>query len=182
MKYLIGILLLVCFSAAAQEKLVKTDVTDNISMSLPEGFMVMTDDDMASKFITHKKPMTAYTTYERDIEFSVNKSNTKWTVEDMHIMQSFYKSSISQLYDEVNFIREGIYEINGRKFVYFEFASKVAGDKNSISKKSAVSKYSYIQYTIIDKKTILFNFSCPFWSKDNWKNTVTEMMQTVKIK
>lgn len=182
MKHLVWIILLVSFSALAQEKLVKTNITDNISMSLPEGFMAMTDDDMAEKYITHKKPMTAYTTYERDIEFSVNKSNTKWTVEDMHIMQSFYKSSISQLYDEVNFIKEGIYEVNGRKFVYFEFASKVAGDKNSISKKSAVSKYSYIQYTIINKKTILFNFSCPFWSKDKWQNTVGEMMQTIKIK
>ena len=182
MKYLIGILLLVSISAKSQNKLIKTDITDNIRMSLPVGFMVMTDDDMASKYITHRKPMTAYTTYERDIEFSVNKSNTKWTVADMPIMQSFYKASILQLYDEVNFIKAGIYEINGKKFVYFEFTSKVAGDKASVSNKSAVSKYSYIQYTILDNQTILFNFSCPFWAKDKWQKTVNEMMQTVKIK
>lgn len=174
-------ILITAFSVKAQPELVKTKIGEEITISLPEEFIPMTDEDFALKFISPKKPIAVYTNHQRVIEFSINESNTAWEEKDLELMQSFYRSSILSLYDQVKFLQENIQEINKKRYVIFEFSSRVKGDKESLANQRDVKKYTYIQYTINDGKTVLLNFSCPLRDQQYWRPVVQEVMSSVRL-
>ena len=184
MKLLITVctILVAVLSVKAQPAMVKTKIGEEITISLPEDFVPMTDEDFASRFISPKKPIAVYTNHQRVVEFSINESNTTWEEKDLELMKSFYRSSILSLYDQVKFLQEEIQDINKKKYVVFEFSSRVKGNKESLANQRDVKKYTYIQYTIKNGKTILLNFSCPLRDQQYWQPVVKQVMGSVRLK
>ncbi|MDN5201671.1 hypothetical protein QQ008_09870 [Fulvivirgaceae bacterium BMA10] len=181
MKTIFSILILfVTWSSYAQSAKVK--INDDITVLLPNEFRPMSDEELVTKFFSARKPIAAYTNYDRTVDFSVNETVTSWQNEDLPLMKSFYKSNIHNLYNEVQFLNEGIEEINERDFAFFEFISVVKDDESSFNKKGNILKYTYIQYTLKDGKTVLFHFSCPERDKEDWKPVASGIMKSVKIK
>ncbi|MDN5216243.1 hypothetical protein QQ020_29515 [Fulvivirgaceae bacterium BMA12] len=179
---IILILIIPILSAKAQPALVKTKIGEEITISMPEELVPMTEEDFASKFISPKKPIAVYTNGQRVVEFSINESNTTWEEKDLALMKSFYKSSILSLYDQVKFLQEKILEINKKRFVIFEFSSQVKGNKASLVDQRDIKKYTYIQYTIKNGKTVLLNFNCPLRDQQYWQPVVHQMMGSIRIK
>ena len=174
--------LLAALSSNAQPAMVKTKIGEEMTLSLPEDLIPMTDEDFSMKFISPKKPIAAYTNHQRVVEFSINASNTSWQENDLELMKSFYKSSILSLYDQVKFIKEDIQDINKKKFIVFEFTSHVKGDNSSLANQRGVKKYTYIQYAIKNSKTILLNFSCPARDQSYWQPVIRKTMGSVRLK
>jgi hypothetical protein len=150
-------------------------------MMLPRDFKPMTDDQIAERYFTYRKPVAMYTNPEGDVDFGLNVTATQWKAEDLDILQRFYKSSINKMYTEVKFEREGIEQINGKKFIVFEFSAVVRPDKNEAMQLKARSSYTHIQYTVHNEKVYVFNFTSPYLQRAKWKNTAAEMMKTIKI-
>lgn len=183
-----SILMLIIISVIATEAiaqpvdLTRTRITDDISLDLPKSFSPLTEQEINEKFISYRKPLALYGDQARLVDLGVNVSMTSWGSEDLNLMKQFFKSSIMNLYDTVSMIKENVQEINGHQFAIFEFVSSVSGDDNSIVNDRAVSKYSYLQYALINGKTLLFNFSCPAQLRQKWAPIAEQMMQSVKIK
>jgi hypothetical protein len=86
------------------------------------------------------------------------------------------------MYTNINFIQDTISTINKRDFVVFEFVSELKDDEsNSLQRGSIVKQYSYMQYTVIDSRVHVFNFTCPSQIRPKWQSTAHEIMQTIKI-
>jgi len=177
------ILFIVFFGFAPFQKIkyVKTKVNESITMSLPEEFTLMQEAELNRKYVSSKPPVAVYTDFSKTVDLGINVAYSRWNQEDLEIMKSFYKSNIMGLYDEVQFINENVQEINGRKFVVFEFLSKVNDTEGTTINNSSISKYIRIQYTIVKSKTVLFNFSCPAIMKDKWAPVAQEILESVKI-
>jgi hypothetical protein len=176
-------LIVLFFAASAFQnmKLVKTKVNDSITLSLPEEFTLMTEEELNRKYVSAKAPVAVYTDFSKTVDLGVNIAYSRWNAEDLEIMMSFYKSNIMGLYDEVQFITETVQEINGRDFVVFEFLSKVNDTEGTTIDNSSISRFVRIQYTIARSKTVLFNFSCPERMKDKWAPIANEILESVKI-
>jgi len=164
------------------EKLIKTEVVSGITMLVPADFRPMTDDEMASKYFTTKKPMVLYTNMEVTVDLGINKAITTWKAEDLEIMMSFQKSNIYNLYDDINMLSEGLKEVNGRQYAYFEFVSLVRANQNSMVKKSGVGKYTFIQYLILGENSLVFNFTCPARLREKWQPSARQIMDSIVIK
>lgn len=162
-------------------KYVKTKVNDDITLLLPQDFLLMTEADINSKYVSSKPPVAAYTDFTRNVDFGINVAYSRWNPGDLEIMRSFYKSNIMGLYDEVQFIKDEVEEINGREFAVFEFISSVRDDDESSISQNPISKYIRIQYTIVKSKTVLFNFTCPARQKDKWAPVAKEILESVKL-
>ena len=54
-----------CLAFQDVPKLKKTKLTDRISVSLPEDFHAMTDDEIAAKYFVTRKPATSYASPDR---------------------------------------------------------------------------------------------------------------------
>ncbi|MFW5700530.1 MAG: hypothetical protein ACOCWM_02475 [Cyclobacteriaceae bacterium] len=168
--------------SAQSIELKRTKISDDISLQLPVSFTPLTEQEINEKMISSRKPLALYGDQARVVDFGVNVSMTSWSNEDLTLMKQFFKSSIMNLYDTVNMITEEMQEINGEHFAVFEFISSVTGDDNSVVNTSNISKYTYLQYALINGKTILFNFSCPARLQDKWAFVAEQIMQSVKIK
>ena len=176
------ILMAIACLAADRPKLVKTKVNDGITVSIPQGWRPMDDMDFTQRYPSVRAPLAAYTDADRMVDFSINISATQWPDADLPLAQQFFKASLMNTFDRVQMIDEGIQEINKKRFVFFEFESRVNGNKQQEGLKDPVLRYTYIQYLIEPKRTLVFSFNCPKRLKEDWQETARLMMKNVKVK
>jgi len=175
-------LFIVTIFAFSPSKLVKTKVADGITISLPTELQPMTPDDIVLRYPSVRAPLAAYTDLNRTLDFSINVSATQWPDANLDMARKFFRSSITNLYDRVDFLQEGIQTIHKKKFIFFEFESRINGNKMSLGEQQAVFRYTYIQYLIEPNRTLVISFNCPKGMREDWQETVHAMMSSVKIK
>lgn len=182
---LIGLLLFVIFVGIAtvgKPKLVKIKVNENITVFIPKAWRPMDGMDFTQRYPSVRAPLAAFTNEERVVDFSVNVSATQWPDADLEISQRFFKASIMNMFDRVEMIGEGIKEVKKKKYIFFEFESRVNGNRQQLEHQNPVLKYTYIQYLVEPSRTLVFSFNCPSRIKDAWQETAREMMNAVKVK
>jgi hypothetical protein len=174
-------LLIMLGLAPASSKLVKTKITNDITVGLPPEMHPMTPEDIAQRFPSVRAPLGAFTTEDRRTDFSVSVSATQWPDENLEMSKSFFKAGIINLYDKVDFVNEGIVENNKRKFIVFEFESRTNGEKRQLGSADAVLKYTQIRYLIQSRRTLVFAFNCPKELRSTWEKTASDMMSSIKV-
>ncbi len=181
--FFLSTLVLLTSFTTIQEKFVKVAIGKNITVKVPESFHPMTESEIASEYISTRKPVAVFTSADRQADFGVNVSITQWGAADLAIMKDFFKASILELHTETQFLNESIETINGKDFAVFEFISIVKDeDVSSIGAKSPIRKYNYLQYTVFEKKTYVYNFNCPANQQEQWRDTAHEIMESVTMK
>lgn len=182
MRRIIVFSFLVLLSSFQSTKFNKIKINKQISILVPTDFVPVPEDQMATKFISYRAPLAAYTNMTAEIEFGINIATSFWRDSDIELMRSFYKTNIVNLYDNVNFLRDEIRTINRRKFVVFEYISTVNPEHRTVLNDPPVIKYTYIEYAIIRGQVYLIDFSSPSDQKDLWRPIVQKVMESVKIK
>ena len=165
-----------------QPKLVKTKVTDQITVLIPKDWKPMDGFDFTERYPSVRAPLAAYTNEARNVDFSVNISATRWPDSNLEIAQKFFKSSLTNMFDRVEMLGEGIRLINGKKFIFFEFESRVNGNKNQEGSSDPVLKYTYLQYLIEPHRTLVFSFNCGRRDRPAWESLAEVMMKSIKVK
>lgn len=176
------LLLLTSLTGFAQVKFDKTKVGEHITVSLPETFFPMSNSDLAQRYPSVRQPIGAFTNMERLVDFSIKQSATQWRESDIEMAKGFFKASLVNLYDRTKMLDEGIKEVNGHQFIYFELETRIEGDRYSLDKKDPVRSYIYVQYLIINGKTLVFAFNSPVQMKDEWQPIAKEIMNSIKVK
>jgi hypothetical protein len=174
-------LVLLCV-AADKPKLTRVKVNDDLSVLVPKDWTAMDDLDITQRYPSVRAPLLAYTNYERVADFSINVSATQWPDDDVELAQQFFKSGVMNMFDRVEMIDEGIRNISGKKFIFFEFDSRVNGNRQKEELKDPILRYNHIQYLIQPGKALVFSFSCPRRMQEEWQTTAREMMQGIKVK
>lgn len=167
------------FSIFQSGDLTKAEVTEEISMLVPSNFRLMTDDEIASRYFSTKRPIAIYTDPSVIIDLGINRSATEWSAKDLEIMVSFQKSNIYNFYDEIEMLNQGTKVVNDRKAAFFEFVSTVKPEGQSLRAQSPVKKYTYIQYMIVGEISWVFNFSCPVQLQQKWQPQIPEIMSSI---
>jgi len=178
--WLLALVILVSFNAPP--RLVRTKVAEDISVLIPKNFRPMDDLDFSQRYPSVRKPLGAYTNEAREVDFSVNISATQWPDGDLEIAQQFFKAGVKNMFDGVDMIEEGIHEVNKKRFIYFEFESRVKGEKMSMELRDPVLNYTYIQYLVEPGRTLVFSFTCPRRIREDWQSTARKVMKSIKIK
>ncbi len=163
-------------------RLVKTKIADGIVVLLPRDFRPMDDLDFSQRYPSVRKPIAAYTNEAREVDFSVNISATQWADTDVEIAKQFFKAGVLNMFDGVDMIGEGIQTLHGKQFIYFEFESRVKGDRLKQELRDPVLNYTYIQYQIETGRTRVFSFNCPRRMREEWQSTARKMMKSIKMK
>ena len=179
MKKLVFGLLIISLLAFTGEKLMKVKLNDEVTIYVPKSFSPMTKEDMELRYQSYRLPLALYSDPSRLIDFGVNRSYSRWQESDLEMMAEFYKASIAELYDKVTILSEGIKEVNGHRFVFFEFTSIVYPENEY---QDSVKKYTYIMYSLTNGTTYVFDFSCPRSMQDEWRPTAQQMMEAIKLK
>jgi len=168
--------------AFSPSKLIKTKIGEGIVISLPPELQPMAEDDIILRYPSVRAPLAAYTDLNRTLDFSINISATQWPDANLEMASKFFKSSITNLFDRVDMIDEGIHTIHKKKYIYFEFESRVNGNKMTLGEQSPVFRYTYIQYLVEPGRTLVISFNCPKALREDWQENVRAMMKSVKVK
>ncbi|HOO10428.1 MAG TPA: hypothetical protein PKW06_10865 [Cyclobacteriaceae bacterium] len=163
-------------------KLVKTKITQDISVSIPRELMAMTPEDIALRHPSVRKPIAAFSNADRVVDFSIKTSATHWPDADLELSQKFFKAGLYNLYDRVDMTDEGIRDIHKKKYIFFEFDSRINGDKRAIGEEGPILDYTYIMYLVEKGRTLVITFSCPEQLKGEWQETAHAMMNSLRIK
>lgn len=165
-----------------QPKLVKTKVADGLTVYVPMGWRPMDGLDFTERYPSVRAPLAAFTNEERVTDFSVNISATRWPDMNYTMAQRFFKSGITNMFNKVDFISEGIQTVHGKKFIYFEFESRVNGKPDEEALRSPISKYTFIQYYLEPSRTLVFSFNAPKRDREYWQPTAHAVMKSIKVK
>ena len=184
MKFLLYFSLVLFFLtgfSAPGPKLKQTKITETVSVLLPSDFSVMPDDAIAAKYPAPRKPLGAFTSPNGQVDFIVSERPSTFKKEDLTMLKEFYRSSITNKYSKVTFIQEAVKQVNKQDFISFEFTSAVIDEERSTNKLAPIRKYTYIQYTIVNDKLLIFTFNAPIDLQQLWQPTVRKMMQSIKL-
>lgn len=189
-------LMLLSFASGAQSssiKLKKVKVTEDITLALPQGFELMSDNMYARKYGAYRQPIAMYTDAQGNVDFGINETvnrsllggaTTNWSEEDFEMIKGLYKASIAGMHSDVKFIQDKVQTINKRKYIVLEFVGSIKDEEKTFSLNGNQSRkqYSYIQYAIDEGKILVFNFTCPQLLMGEWQGVARDIMQTINIK
>lgn len=162
-------------------KLKKTKLTDSITISLPEDFHPMTDDEIAAKYFVSRKPTASFSSADRVADFSFNQTLTPGRQQDLAMLKDFFKSSIRSNFTKVEFIQESVIAINERDFAVLEYTAELRDDDPNSANKGVTRQYSYILYTTVRNKIQVLAFNCPAQIKERWQPIAKAIMNTIKV-
>lgn len=180
--YSLLLVVALCLLTGATPKLVKTKVTDDITVSIPADFFPMTPEDISQRMPSVRAPLGAYTNQDRVVDFSVNISATQWPDANKEVAAKFFKASLYNLYDKVDIINEGMHEVHHKEYIFFEFESRTNAARRVEGATEPSLKYTYIQYLVEHNRTLVFTFSCPRPLREDWQEVAHAMMAKVKVK
>jgi hypothetical protein len=181
MSKILSLFLLLTFFAADNPKLVRVKFSKSISASVPSDFTLMTDDELADKYPSTRKPVAMFISPDKQVDFGMNNASQKFPGSDLHVLKDFYKANLYTLFNNVKILNEGVRKVNGQDFIYFEFTSEVKPDEKAVTPQSPIKKYSFIQYTLFNDYLMVFNFSCPQSLQSQWQGTAGKIMSSIKI-
>ncbi|MDQ2657008.1 MAG: hypothetical protein M3Y60_06270 [Bacteroidota bacterium] len=170
------------FLSMDQPRLMKVKVSEDITIVVPKDWRPMDGLDFSERYPSVRAPLAAYTNVDRTVDFSVNISATRWPDANLEIASQFFKSSLTNMFDRVTMIDEGIREVNGKSFVFFEFESRINGNKNQLGNAEPVLKYTIIQYLVEPGRTLVFSFNCSRRDRQTWEGTAKAMMKGIRLK
>lgn len=176
-----AITLLVMLTAFTPSKWVKNRLPEGVTVSVPDSMMPMTPEDIVQRFPSVRAPIGAFTNADRVTDFSINLSATTWPDGNVDLASKFFKASLQNLYDRLDMISEGTQMINKKKYIYFEFESRTSGDPRKQGQQNPILKYTYIQYLLLNDKTLVFTFACPKDQKDQWQPIAHEIMKRIQV-
>lgn len=182
-------------------RLKSVKLSSEVSVSLPTDFKVMPDEVIAAKYPAPRKPLGAFSSPNGQVDFIVSERPSTFKADDLAMLQQFYRSTITNTYSEVKFIREEVKEINGRKFIIFEFTSLLRDEERRVSRMAPIRKYTLVQYTIArntlqkpakapmrdkdkatrEDKLMVFTFNAPIDLQPAWQETARKIMQSIKL-
>lgn len=176
------VFILLFWTPEESHKLVKTKISKEISVSLPTELMAMTQDDIALRHPSVRKPIAAYSDIDRMIDFSIKVSATQWPDGNLDMSKQFFKAGIYNLYSRVEMIEEGVMDIHKKTYIFFEFDSRIDGDQRSLGDQDSILKYNYVLYLVEKGRTLVITFSCSNHFKEDWQDTAHEIIQSLRIK
>ncbi|MDX2188927.1 MAG: hypothetical protein SFY32_03615 [Bacteroidota bacterium] len=160
----------------------KTEPIKGIMLSLPPSFVTMTDDEIASKFPTYKKPLAMFVSQDKTADFGINVAVNRWQNKNLIVLRDMYKSTISSIFSEIDYKIEGdIVKINNREFILFEFTSKYTDENNKSESTIALKNYSYIAYTLYNQKILIFNFTSTYGESGKWAAVANSLIKSIEI-
>ena len=166
----------------AQSHLTRRKINADVSVKLPQELQVMQPEDIAQRYPSVRTPLGAFTNIDRLVDFSVNVSATQWPDRNVDIAKGFFRASILNMFDRVQILREGIHEIKHKRFIFFEFTSRMNAGRGDAGSRDPLSRYTYIMYWLEPGRSLVFTLTCTTDIQDRWQPVAETIMKSVRVR
>ena len=159
----------------------RTSLDINVKVNLPENFLIMSDDDIARKYPSYRKPLAMYTSLDRMADFGYNVSNGVWG-DDINLLRRFYLTTIKNTFTKVEILKDTILYSKKKPYFHLEYLSEIHDEENSInSPRPPIKNYTYSVYTTELGEIYIFNFNCPSLIYEKWRPIATVIANSITV-
>lgn len=165
-------------------KLKKTQVHEAITVSLPQDFAPVSEQEMSSKYVSYRKPLALYSDPSKQVDFSVNMSLNQWQHFDLPLVKDFYKASVSTLYTDMKWYKDELTEIRDVPFAVFEYVGTVADQEqeNTVRQTKPMQVYTFLAYGMVNGKVVVFSLTAPANQREKWSPVSQEILESIRLK
>jgi hypothetical protein len=197
MKKYIGIGLFIGLCAFTLSMKLKKVKAGGVSMQVPAAFELLDEQTKNGEYSGKNAPIAVYrsprdksaiTIYQtadsvrvKTIKYQKQQGRNVEFERDLQMEYAFKKSGFSGKFKEINFIDDGIKDINGKDFIYFEFDGVIEAT-DRMGRQSFTKIYNYMLYTYEKDNIYSISFICNDNLKDDYQEIIRKAMQTVKVK
>jgi hypothetical protein len=158
-------------SAQAQEKVVFAD--EKVSFVLPVGFARMTEEMVDKKYPRGNAPQHVFANERTTVSIATGFTpNSNLTVEQLPQFKEFMEKTLERNVPGLQWIDRGLKEINGIKWVHFEFQS------NAIDTEIR----NTMLMTALDNGLVMFNFNSTVGEYELYKAALEQSQRSITIK
>jgi hypothetical protein len=132
----------------------------------------MAPEDVKLKYPSPRKPNVIYTDPSTTINIAFNHTATQIAPEHLEAFKQTMMQIIRKMQSSVQFLDDGIKEINSQPVVFFEFVSPALdGDL-----------YNFAGFTVLDRRALLINFNCFEADMAVWQPIIFGMLDSLRLK
>jgi hypothetical protein len=156
----------------SQEKVEKIRLFDGkLELMVPARLSPMTDAVWSLKYGNRKKPDLALS--DPDGEANLVGTLTPQTATEDHLpdFKNFQKEALKKSHPDMEFLGDGIREVNGKKIGFFKFLAAAIDQKT-------FNEYFFL---ILDGKIMICSFNCPEKIRKVWEKAADEMIGSLKV-
>lgn len=159
------------------QNLTRTELDKTISISVPEGFKRLSGAQAQARSLSFREPLGVFVDANGDADLVVNTANAFFDAKDIEIMRDFYRANIRSLYTKVQFTKDAIETVSGKRGLVFEFTAEVA-DRST---PKPIRKYICAHYGLRKRRVVVATFSSEEKTRVKWAKTAQAALASLKI-
>jgi hypothetical protein len=166
------LLFLIPIIGFSQGKMEKIKLLDGkLELMVPARLSPMTDAMWSLKYGNRKKPDLALSDPDGEVNLVGTLTPQTATEEHLSDFKTFQKDALKKTHPEMEFLGDGIREVNGKKIGYFKFLAAAVDQKT-------FNEYFFL---IIEGKIMICSFNCPEKMRKEWEKAADEIIGSLKV-
>jgi hypothetical protein len=154
----------------------RKEIGGKVSVLVPSTFVLLSDNEVAARYPSSRKPLAVYSNVNGTADFGINKGRTVWEDKDLELVKDFYKANMMAFYNKVVMIKEGIVSSGNLKFAELVFIGSI----ESLGKGKA-RRYVHVRYAVVKNRLYIAQFNCPASEQGLYSEMVEKMMKSIRI-
>jgi len=192
MKYILILVLLISFSIKANNKIENEALLNEtisnekcssliseklnllngkITVDLPEGFGLMSEEMLAVKYPSNNRPTLVYTNDDGTINFAFNHTANAIPKGKLPELLPAFVQQFNAIYPEMQWFKKEVEVLNGRNFIKLEFISPAPDSRI----------YNIMYVTVLEGKMLMCSFNCLESQKSEWELKAKETLNSIEI-
>ncbi|MCL2152155.1 MAG: hypothetical protein FWH57_04220 [Oscillospiraceae bacterium] len=142
-----------------------------ISVIMPEKFVVLEKELAELKYPTSDRPNEIYTNYDTTINFSLSHRNETASNEDIPEIKDMLQDIILRMYPTSKTKDSAVIDVSGLTIAYFDFSTAAID----------MDVYNATFVFSLGGRLVLGAFNCPQENADDWKLVFIQMLQSIEL-
>jgi hypothetical protein len=158
--------------ASFAAELTKTSVlAGKVTLLIPQGFDLMSDDMRQLKYPNQARPPVVYTNAAGTINIAINHTPGEMPETSMPVLKSYLEGVLKNQYPTATWLRSEAVSRDGRKLVFYDFRAP-ALDTTIRNIMVAAS---------LDGRLLLVSFNCTISEEKAWESSGKRIIDSIEI-
>lgn len=154
------------------QELVPQLILDNtMSLSVPKGFSLLSNDIIAKKYPSGNRPSIVYGNPDATINLVVNYTEDGITKEELSDALEVFSKQFERAYPGIEWYTKELQLVNAKKFVVLEFHTPAVDTEI----------YNLMFMTEHQERLLIFSFNCTLREKSQWEKVGKEILKSIKV-
>ena len=145
---------------------------DKVTLKIPKGFTVMSQEMLKVKYPSDRRPSIVFTNPSGTINIAINKTSNPASPNQIAAIEENYVQTFKSFYPSAKWIDNGVLTVDDKQIGFIELITPAVDTEI----------YNLMFFTDLNGQLLLGTFNCTEPNMENWSSTAKVIMNSLKIK